>query len=123
MRYLTDRKRALGLGAGRTGTQTHWQAMITSAALVVLVPLFVFTFGLGLGQGYEEVLAYFARPFPAIVTALTAVVVILHTKGEVDEAIIDYVHGTRGKLLLVAVQVLSWAMIVAALFVLVKLAL
>ncbi|ANT59698.1 succinate dehydrogenase [Salipiger sp. CCB-MM3] len=123
MRFLTDRKLAQGLGAGHTGTHHHWNAIITSAALVVLVPLFVITFGLALGSSHEDVLAYFARPFPAIVTALTAVVVILHCKGEIDEALIDYVHGTTGKLLLVAVQALSWAMIAGALFALVKLAL
>ncbi|MCA0919135.1 succinate dehydrogenase, hydrophobic membrane anchor protein [Pseudooceanicola nanhaiensis] len=123
MRFLTDRKRAQGLGSGRTGTEHHWKAMISSAVLVVLVPLFVFTFGAGLGGSYEEVLAYFGRPCPAIITALTAIVVILHCKGEADEAIIDYVHGTPGKLLLVAVQAFSYAMIVAVLFALVKLAL
>ncbi|WP_353473016.1 succinate dehydrogenase, hydrophobic membrane anchor protein [Salipiger sp. H15] len=123
MRFVTDRKLAQGLGAARTGTHHHWNAMITSAALVVLVPLFVFTFGAALGRGYEEVLAYFAQPCTAIITALTAVVVILHCKGEIDEAVIDYVPGTLGKLVLVAVQALSWAMIAGALFALVKLAL
>ncbi|WP_109467734.1 succinate dehydrogenase, hydrophobic membrane anchor protein [Albibacillus kandeliae] len=123
MRFLTDRKRAQGLGSGRTGTHHHWKMMISSAVLVVLVPLFVFTFGTALGRDYETVLAFFARPFPAILTALTAVVVILHCKSEADEAIIDYVHGTPGKLLIVAVGALSYTLIAAALFALVKLAL
>ncbi|WP_425099819.1 succinate dehydrogenase, hydrophobic membrane anchor protein [Tropicibacter sp. S64] len=123
MAFLTDRKRATGLGSGRRGTEHHWKMMISSVALVVLVPLFVFTFGAGMGGTYEEVLAYFSRPFPAIVTALTAVVAILHFKAEAEEAIIDYVHGTAGKLALVAVTAFSWALIVSALFALVKLAL
>ena len=50
MRYLTDRKRATGLGSGRAGTEHHWKMMISSAALVVLVPLFVFTFGPALAE-------------------------------------------------------------------------
>ncbi|MGA0540445.1 succinate dehydrogenase, hydrophobic membrane anchor protein [Neotabrizicola sp. VNH66] len=123
MRFITDRKRAEGLGSARAGTHHHWKMMISSAALVVLVPLFVFTFGLGLGGSHAEVLAYFARPFPAIVTALTLIAVTLHCKAEADEAIIDYVHGVKGKLLLVAVTVLAWVMIAAGLFALVKLAL
>ena len=123
MRFITDRKRAEGLGSARAGTHHHWKMMISSAALVVLVPLFVFTFGLGLGGSHAEVLAYFARPFPAIVTALTLIAVTLHCKAEADEAIIDYVHGVKGKLLLVAVTVLAWVMIAAGLSALVKLAL
>ena len=78
MNYLTDRKRAQGTGAGGEGTHHHWQMMVSSAALVILVPLFVFVFANGLGKSYEEVLAYYSRPFPAIVTGLTMVVVILH---------------------------------------------
>ncbi|WP_010137379.1 succinate dehydrogenase, hydrophobic membrane anchor protein [Oceanicola sp. S124] len=123
MRFLTDRKRATGLGSGRTGTHEHWKMMITSAALVVLVPLFVFTFGAGLGGTHEEVLAYFARPCPAIITALTAVVGVLHFKAEAVDAVVDYVHGVKGKLLIVAVEALAWVLIAAALLALVKLAL
>ncbi|MFE3838448.1 succinate dehydrogenase, hydrophobic membrane anchor protein [Pseudogemmobacter sonorensis] len=123
MRFITDRKRAQGLGSARAGTHHHWHMMISSAVLVVLVPLFVFTFGLGLGRSHEGVLAYFARPFPAIVTALTLIAVTLHCKNEAVEAIVDYVHGTAAKLLIVAVTALSYALIVAGLFALVKLAL
>ncbi|WP_323042408.1 succinate dehydrogenase, hydrophobic membrane anchor protein [Gemmobacter sp.] len=123
MRFITDRKRAEGLGSARAGTHHHWHMMISSAVLVVLVPVFVFTFGIGLGGDHAAVLDYFSRPFPAIVTALTLVVVTLHCKAEAEEAIIDYVHGVKGKLLLVAVTALAWALIAAGLFALVKLAL
>lgn len=123
MRYLTDRKRAQGLGSGRAGTHHHWQMMVRSAVLVVLVPVFVFTFGFGFGGSYEEVLAYFARPVPAIVTGLMIVVGILHFLAECQEAIEDYVHGVRGKLTMVAVSALAYTLIAAGLFALVKLAL
>ena len=46
----------------------------SSVALLVLIPLFVFTFGGILGSSFEEVQAYFARPFPAIIAALTLIV-------------------------------------------------
>lgn len=123
MQYTTDRKRAQGLGSSRSGTHHHWHMMVSSAALVVLVPLFVFTFGMALGRSHGDVLAYFAQPFPAIVTALTLIVVALHCKSEADEAIVDYVHGTKGKLALVAVTALAYTLIAAGLFALVKLAL
>ncbi|THH36021.1 succinate dehydrogenase, hydrophobic membrane anchor protein [Aliishimia ponticola] len=123
MRYLTDRKRAQGLGSGRSGTHHHWQMLVSSAALAVLVPIFVFTFGLGYGGSYEEVLAYFSRPFPAIVTALMLIVGLYHILQEVTEAIEDYVHGVAGKLLIVAASAVSYTLMAAGLFALVKLAL
>lgn len=123
MRFLTDRKRAEGLGSAGTGTDEHWQMMISSAALVVLVPLFVFTFGSALGGTYEEAIAYYSRPFPAIVAALTLVVGVLHMTREVQDAIVDYVHGVAGKIAYVAAGALAWVIIAAGLFALVKLAL
>lgn len=123
MGYITDRKRAVGLGSARAGTHHHWKMMISSAVLVVLVPIFIFTFGPALGSSHAEVLAYFSRPCPAIITALTLIVVTLHCKAEAEEAIIDYVHGVKAKLALVAVTALAWTLIAAGLFALVKLAL
>ena len=123
MRFLTDRKRAEGLGSAGSGTHEHWQMMISSAALVVLVPLFVFTFGSALGGTYEEALAYYSRPFPAVIAALTLVVGILHMTREVQDAIVDYVHGLTGKIAFIAAGAFAWVMIAAGLFALVKLAL
>lgn len=123
MSYLTDRKRAQGAGAGGQGTHHHWQMMASSAALVFLVPLFVFTFANGLGGTYEEVLAYYSRPFPAIITGLTLVVVIIHLMRETQVAIEDYVHGVAEKLSLMAVSAFGYTLIAAGLFALVKLAL
>lgn len=123
MQFLTDRKRAQGLGAGGTGTHHHWQMLVSSILLVPMVPLFIFTVGFGLGGTHEEVLAYFARPVPAIITGLGLVVITLHVMREAHEAIEDYVHGTAGKLLLVATSAFAYTLIAAGLFALVKLAL
>ncbi len=123
MRYLTDRKRAQGLGAAGHGTHHHWQMMGSSVALVVLVPLFVLTFGIGLGGTQEEVLAYFSRPFPAIVTGLSLVVGIIHLMRELQVAIEDYVHGVAEKLALLATSAFAYTMIAMVLFALVKIAL
>lgn len=123
MQFLTDRKRAQGLGAGGAGTQHHWQMMVSSILLVFLVPVFVLTFGNALGGTHEEVIAYFGRPFPAIVTGLTLVVGIIHLMHEAQVAIEDYMHGIAEKLALVAVGAISYTMIAAGIFALVKLAL
>lgn len=123
MAYLTDRKRAVGMGSAKTGTQHFWSMTQSSVALVILVPLFVFTFGPILGAPYEEVVAYYARPFPAIVAGLTLTVGLLHFKGGVQVLIEDYVHGEARQALIIAMTCLSYAAIGTALFALVRLAL
>ena len=97
--------------------------LVGSIALVILMPLFIFTFGVGFDGSREEVIAFFGRPFPAILTALTLFVAITHFKRETQEAIEDYVHGLTGKLLYIAVGALAWILIAAGLFALVKIAL
>jgi succinate dehydrogenase / fumarate reductase membrane anchor subunit len=71
MDFVTDRKRAGGLGSAHHGVEHHWKMTVTSVALLILVPLFIFTFGSALGRPYEEVSLYYSRPFPALVAALT----------------------------------------------------
>lgn len=123
MAFLTDRKRALGLGASGQGTDHHWHMMVSSILLVVLAPFFIITFGIGLGGTYEEVLAYFARPFPAILTALSLIVGINHIKNEVHEAIEDYTGGMTRKLGLIATSAFCYTLIAAGLFALINIAL
>ena len=98
MRFLTDRKRAQGMEAGGSGTQGHWKMMVRSMIMVVLAPLFLITFGLGLGGSYEEVLAYYSKPVPAIIMALALIVGLTQLMYEAIEAIEDYVHGVAEKL-------------------------
>jgi succinate dehydrogenase / fumarate reductase membrane anchor subunit len=123
MRYLTDRKRAQGLGSSKTGTEHFWNMQVSSVALAILVPLFVFTFGSILGGTHAEVVAYFARPFPAIVAALTIVVGFVHFKNGAQVMIEDYAQGTARKAAIVAVTCLSYAAIATGLFALIRLAL
>ncbi|MFZ1728244.1 MAG: succinate dehydrogenase, hydrophobic membrane anchor protein [Albidovulum sp.] len=123
MRYLTDRKRAIGLGSAGTGTEHHWHMQVSAVGLAILVPLFIFTFGCVLGGSYEEVTAYYARPFPAIVAALTIVVGFVHFKNGAQMMIEDYAQGLIRKVLIISATCLSYAAIATGLFALVKLAL
>lgn len=123
MAFLTDRKRAAGLGSAKTGTEHFWNMTVSSVALLILIPLFVFTFGPMLGQPHEAVVAYFARPFPAIIAGLTIVVGFMHFKGGVQVLIEDYVHGLARKVLIIFTICLSYAAIATGLFALVRLAL
>lgn len=123
MAYLTDRKRAIGLGSAKSGTSHHWQMMVSSVALLVLIPLFVFTFGAILGAPYAEVIAYYQRPVPALIAALTFLVGFHHFRGGVQTLIEDYVHGLARKALIIAMICLSYAAAGAALYAIIRIAL
>ncbi|KIC16403.1 succinate dehydrogenase, hydrophobic membrane anchor protein [Leisingera sp. ANG-DT] len=123
MRYLTDRKRAVGMGAAKSGTEHHWSMQVSSIALLILVPLFVFTFGSALGGTYGEITAYYSRPFPAIVAALTMWVGMMHFKSGAQTMIEDYVHGVKGRLTIILVNCLSYAVAATSAYALIRLAL
>ena len=123
MAYLTDRKRAMGLGSAKSGTAHHWSMTVSSVALLILMPLFVFTFGAALGGTYEEVLAYYSRPFPAIVAVLTFLVGFKHFNGGVRTLIEDYVHGLNQKIALIALTCISYGAAAVGIFAVAKLAL
>lgn len=123
MRFITDRKLVHGLGSGREGTHHHWQMMVSSILMVPLVPLFVFTFANALGGTYDEVIAHFSRPYPAIITVLTLVVVVWHLMQETLVAIEDYVHGVPGKLALVATTALGYGLMIVGVFAIARMAL
>ncbi len=123
MAYLTDRKRAEGMGSAKTGTHHHWSMMVSSAGLAVLIPLFIFTFGPILGAPHAEVVAYFARPFPAIVAGLTVLVTMMHFKKGVQVLIEDYVHGMAKKVTIIVMICLSYAIAATGLFAIARIAL
>ena len=122
MRYLTDRKRAAGLGSSKSGTDHFWQMQVSSVALLFLVPAFIFTFGSAVGRKYEHVLDYYAHPFPAVVAALTLIVGLVHFKSGAQVMIEDYSHGITRKALIIGVTCFSYCSIAIGLFALVKLA-
>lgn len=123
MAYLTDRKRAAGMGSSKTGTEHHWSMMVSSVGLAILMPLFIFTFGSILGSSHAEVIAYFGRPFPAIVAALTIVVSMMHFKSGVQTLIEDYVQGTARKFAIIAMICVSYAIAGVGLFAIARIAL
>jgi succinate dehydrogenase / fumarate reductase membrane anchor subunit len=123
MQFLTDRKRARALGSAKTGTEHFWSMTVSSAALLVLTPLFLVAIAPVLGAPHETVLAHFARPFPAIVTALTLIVGFVHFKDGVRVVIEDYTDGIVRRGLIVATTMLSYAAIAAGLYALVRMAL
>lgn len=123
MRYLTDRKRAEGLGSAKSGTGHHWYMQVSAVGLAVLVPLFLFTFGRVVGADHATVVDYFGRPFPAIVTGLTLWVGMLHFRHGAQMMIEDYAGGFTRKVLVVATVCLTYGTIATGLYALIRLAL
>ena len=123
MRYLTDRKRAVGMGSAKTGTAHFWAMKVSSVALLILIPLFVFTFGAALGGTYEEVVAYYSRPGPAIIAALTMAVGFKHFNDGCQVLIEDYVHGLAQKVTIILVTCLSYGAAAVGIFAIARLAL
>ncbi len=123
MRYLTDRKRAIGRGASGTGTLHHWQMTVSAVGLAILTPAFVFIFGSALGSGYERAHAIFSHPLAAIVTAVTLVVGLDHFRRGAQMTIEDYMQGLARKIAVIAVIALSWFLMACGLFALARIAL
>lgn len=123
MRYLTDRKRAVGKGAAGTGTEHHWFMTVSAVGLAILIPTFVYVFGSALGGTREEVLATFSRPFPAILTGLVLVAGMLHFARGAQMMIEDYTRGSTKKVLVIAATLLSYTVMATGLFALARIAL
>ena len=123
MRYLTDRKRAVGKGASHTGTEHHWAMQVSAVGLAFLVPSFLFVFGSALGKSRAEVLETFSHPFPAILTGLVIFVAMRHFAKGAEMMLQDYLRGSKLKAALMFVTSLSYVITATGLFALVKIAL
>jgi succinate dehydrogenase / fumarate reductase, membrane anchor subunit len=123
MRYLTARKRAEGRGAAHHGAEHHWAMTVSSVGLAFLLPLWLYIFGSTLGAPREVVLDTFARPFPAIVTALILVVGMRHFAMGATTMLEDYSKGTTRKMLIIGAGALATVIAATGLFALAKIAL
>lgn len=116
MRYLTDRKRAVGLGAGGTGAAHQWFMTVTAAALLILIPALIFILGHAIGLPRAEAMAYMGRPIPAIVTGLSLVVGMRHYIKGVKMMLEDYTDGLLREALVIGATALGYAVMAAGLY-------
>ena len=123
MRYMTDRKRAEGRGAAHAGTEHHWSMQVSAVALAFLVPSWLYVFGHALGGTRAEVLATFARPFPAILTGLLLVVAMRHFAKGATMMLEDYTRGSARKIAVMFVTSLAGVIAATGLYALIKIAL
>ncbi|MBD9525937.1 MULTISPECIES: succinate dehydrogenase, hydrophobic membrane anchor protein [Paracoccus] len=123
MRYITPRKSAQGLGSAHEGTQHHWAMTVTAVALLILTPLFMITIARAIGLPRELVLAYFARPFPALITGLFVIVGMLHFIKGTRIMIDDYFQGGVRKGAIILSVIFGWAVIATAVYALARMGL
>ncbi len=123
MRYLTDRKRAIGKGSAHAGAHHHWAMTVSSVALLFMVPVWIFIFGRALGGSRADVVNAFGHPFTAILTALILIVGMRHFAMGATTMIEDYARGTTRRLLIILVNALSAVIAATGLFALVRIAL
>ncbi|MCB1339174.1 MAG: succinate dehydrogenase, hydrophobic membrane anchor protein [Maritimibacter sp.] len=107
MSYLTDRKRATGLGSAKSGTAHFWEQRLSAVALVVLTPLFVLPLAYNLGSSFDEVRAAYAHPINAIIGVAFFLTAFLHFFQGVTVVIEDYVHGRWELVLIITMRMLS----------------
>ncbi len=123
MRFLTDRKRAIGRGSAHAGTEHHWYMQVSAVGLAFIVPAFVFVFGSLLGAPHEQVIATLSRPFPAILSGLVLVFGLAHFRKGAQMMIEDYARKSTKKVLIILVITMTYGLTAAGLFALAKIAL
>ena len=123
MHFLTDAKRAVGMGAAHAGTEHHWYMTMSSVGLAFLLPVWVWIFGRALGQSREAVIATFGNPFAAILTALILIVGMRHFAKGAQTMLEDYARGTTRRALIIFAYSLSYAVTATGLYALVRIAL
>ncbi|MFT4013991.1 MAG: succinate dehydrogenase, hydrophobic membrane anchor protein [Paracoccus sp. (in: a-proteobacteria)] len=123
MRFITPLKAAEGLGSAHSGTKHHWAMTVSAVALLILTPLFMITVARAIGLPRELVLAYFARPLPALITALFVIVGMLHFIKGTRIMIDDYFQGATRKGAIIFSVIFGWAVIAAAVYALARMGL
>jgi len=123
MSFLTDYKRATGLGSAKSGTRHFIEQRLTAIALVPLGLLFLWGFAKALGSPHTEVLAIYRHPFHAIVAILFLWVMFAHLRLGLQVVIEDYISSHQVRIWALIVNALLWrAAALAAVFAIAKIA-
>jgi succinate dehydrogenase / fumarate reductase membrane anchor subunit len=123
MAFMTDRKRVIGLGSAKSGTDHFWKTTVTAVALLIITPMFLFSFGPLLGEPYADVQAALARPFPAVSAALMLIVGFYHFRLGIQIVIEDYMQGLARKVAIIVSACISYGLMAFGLVSLAQIAL
>ena len=112
-----------GLGSAKKGTGDWIVSRVTAVALTILcVAFLILVVGL-VGRPHVEVVATLASPLVALVLLATIVLTVVHMRLGMQVIIEDYVHDELPKFaLLIGNWLFSWAVGLAAIFAVLKIA-
>jgi succinate dehydrogenase / fumarate reductase membrane anchor subunit len=88
-----------------------------------MLPVWLYLFGAAIGGTRDQVVAAFANPFTAILTALVLVVSMRHFAKGSAVMVEDYAHGTARKAGLIFVSALAAVIATTGLYALIRIAL
>ena len=116
--------RARGLGSAKDGVGHWWVQRVTVVALIPLTLWFAAAVICQAGAGHAEVTAWLASPLPAIAMILLSVATFYHAALGLQVVIEDYVGGEGTRLAaIVAMKLVCFALAVASIFAVLKIAL
>jgi succinate dehydrogenase / fumarate reductase membrane anchor subunit len=115
--------RAIGLGSAKAGVEHWWMQRLTSLALVPLCLWFVIGVIAHVGDGYLDFADWVASPPVSILFILLIAAAFYHAALGAQVVIEDYVHHEGARLgAIILVRFLAFALGVAALFAVLRLA-
>ena len=123
MTMRTPLSRVRGLGSAKDGTHHWWMQRLSAVALVPLTVWFVISMISFAGADHAAVSAWLAQPLSAVLMLLLVVATFYHLQLGVQVVIEDYIHGEAAKIAcLVGLKLLSFALGVAGVFAVLKVA-
>jgi succinate dehydrogenase / fumarate reductase membrane anchor subunit len=84
--------RVLGFGSAKEGTGHWWTQRVTAVAVLLLGAWFLLSLQLLPGLGFEDIVAWLARPWNAVLMLLLIAMVTAHSDLGIQVIIEDYVH-------------------------------
>jgi succinate dehydrogenase / fumarate reductase membrane anchor subunit len=123
MTMRTPISRVRGLGSAKEGAHHWWMQRLTAIALIPLGIWFVISM-IGLaGTDHAAASAWLANPLTAVLMLLLIIATFYHLQLGLQVVIEDYIHGEAAKMVcLIALKLASFALGVAAIFVVLKVA-
>jgi len=123
MTMRTPISRVRGLGSAKDGTHHWWMQRLTAVALIPLTIWFVVSMIRLAGADHAVVSAWLANPVTAVLMVLLVIATFHHLQLGMQVVIEDYIHGEAAKVMcLVGLKLASFALGVAAVFAVLKVA-